>query len=80
MAYNYPSLIIAERIQKVFDKNNITDSQVANSLKCDRKCILGYRNGYANPSIKFIRWLCATYKIDANWLLDIREDTKENDC
>lgn len=71
--YNYPSPVIAERIQKVFDDNNLTDTQVANILKCDRKSILKYRNAYHHPNIKFIRWLCATYNVDANWLLDIRE-------
>lgn len=70
--YRYPSPIIAERIQKIFDDNNLTDGYVAKAINVDRKTILSFRHADANPSIKFIRWICDTYKIDANYLLDLR--------
>lgn len=70
--YSYPSPVIAQRIQSVFDENKLTDGYVANLIEVDRKCILHYRNAITNPSIKFVRWICSTYKIDANWLLDLK--------
>lgn len=69
--YRYPSPIIAERIQKIYDEQNLTDGYVANALNVDRKTPMKFRHADTNPSIKFIRWLCSTYKIDANWLLDL---------
>ena len=69
--YSYPSPIIAERIQKVFDENKLTDAYVAKQIGVERKTILGYRNATSNPSVKFIRWICANYKKTAGWLLDL---------
>lgn len=70
--YVYPSPVIAERIQKVFWDNDLTDPYVAKQIGCERKCIGAYRRAESNPSIKFIRWLCENYKIDVRWLLDLK--------
>lgn len=70
--YVYPSPVIAERIQELFDKNHLKDGQVAKILKCDRKSILAYRHAERNPSIKFVRYMCATYHVSADWLLDLK--------
>lgn len=70
--YKYPSPVIADRIQKIFNDNKLTDFKVAAALKCDRKAMFNYRHALTNPSVKFIRYICATYHVDANWLLDIR--------
>lgn len=67
----YPSPIIAERIQQIFDENNLTDNEVAQRIKMHRHAVFNYRNALNNPSVKFIRYLCSTYHVDANWLLDI---------
>lgn len=69
----YPSPIIAERIQEVFWENNLTDSYVAKMIGCERKSIGSYRRAESNPSVPFIRWICATYKINVSWLLDLEE-------
>lgn len=73
MAFNYvyPSPVIAERIQKVFDDNKLTDSMIAGAIGCERKCICVYRNCYTNPSIKFLRYLAATYHVSISWLMDM---------
>lgn len=67
--YRYPSPIIADRIQQIMWDNNLTDVYVARILNVDRKTILAVRHAERNPSIKFVRWLCSTFHIDANWLL-----------
>ena len=67
----YPNALIAERIQEVFYANDLSDKVVAQKVGLERKTILSYRQGNTNPSIKFIRWICSTYKISANWLLSI---------
>lgn len=69
--YQYPSPIIAERIQSVFYEHDLTDRYVADQIGMERKTICAYRNAERNPSIKFIRWLCSTYKISVSWLLDL---------
>lgn len=69
--YIYPSPVIADRIQQIFDEHGLKDGRVADILEMDRKTVLKYRRAERNPNIKFIRWLCSTYKIDANWLLAI---------
>lgn len=69
--YRYPSPIIADRIQQIFDEHNLHDGEVANILDVDRRTPMKYRHGETAPSVRFIRWLCSTYKIDANWLLDL---------
>ena len=69
--YVYPSPIIAERIQQIFNENHLTDRQVGEILKVERKTILSYRKAISNPSIKFVRWLCKTYNVDVKWLLDL---------
>lgn len=71
--YIYPSPVIAERIQQVLWDNNLGDTEVARRIDVERKTILAYRHAERNPSIKFVRWLCATCRIDANWLLDLTQ-------
>lgn len=70
--YPYPSPVIADRIQKVMTENGCTDEGMAKMVGCDRKAIMHYRNCVTNPHVKFIRYMCETYHVDANWLLDIR--------
>lgn len=69
--YPYPSPVIAERIQKIFDDNKLTDGYVAKILGYNRKTVLSFRNATTNPSVKFIRWICSTYHVTADWLLDL---------
>lgn len=70
--YKYPSPVIAERIQEILFELELTDKYVAEQLNMERKVIFNYRHAITNPSIKFIRWLCQTYKVDARWLLDLK--------
>lgn len=70
--YIYPSPIIVERIQKVFDDNRLTDEYVAGMIGVNRKTPMKYRHAETNPSIKFIRWLCSTYHVSVEWLLDMK--------
>ena len=42
--YRYPSPIIAERIQKIFDDNDLTDGYVAKAINVDRKTIFSFRH------------------------------------
>lgn len=68
----YPNPVIAERIQQVMRSNALTDKAVAEHLDRERKAICNYRNCVTNPDIKIIRYLCANYHVDANWLLDLK--------
>lgn len=72
--------VIAERIQQVFDENNLSDRQVAEAIGYERKSILAYRNAYATPPIKFVRYLCSTYHVSADWLLDLEAPKNKNLC
>lgn len=67
----YPNPVIAERVQQVFNEHNLSDPVIAKAVGVERKTILAYRNCYSNPSIKFLRYICKTYKVSADWLLNI---------
>jgi len=69
--YVYPSPVIANRIQEVFDEFNLNDGFVASQIGCERKTIGAYRRAETNPSIKFVRWICSTYHKSPVWLLDL---------
>lgn len=56
------------RIDKVLQDNNISKSQVAKLMGCDRKTIY-QREGTMNPL--YIAKFCAVTGADANWLLGI---------
>lgn len=63
----YPHPVIAERIQELFNEHDLTDEKIA-------KAIGAYRNCITNPSIKFVRYMCKTYNVSADWLLNLKED------
>lgn len=69
----YPHPVIAERIQELFNKHDLTDEKIAKAIGCERKTIGAYRNCITNPSIKFVRYMCKTYNVSADWLLNLKE-------
>lgn len=69
--HEYPSPVTAERIQKVFDDNNLTDTEVAKDFEVQRKTIWAYRNCVYSPSVSFIRGFCAKYNVTADWILGL---------
>jgi len=67
----YPSPVIAERIQQVTKDNNLIDKEVASAIGMERKSIMNCRNCVTNPNVKLIRYICKTYHVSADWLLDL---------
>lgn len=65
---------MSEKIEQIFQENEIKNVYAAARLGVHENTIADYRHGVHYPSVLFIRWLCMEYKVSPYWLLDIGEE------
>lgn len=62
-----------DRLAETMLKNNITEADLTNALKCNKKDIPKYLNGEMTPKNLRLKIIATTLNVKGSWLMGIKE-------
>lgn len=69
---------IGERVFYLLKQQNLTQTQLANSLNTATSTINGWKNNNRNPSSEYIIPICEFFNVSTEYLLTGKESTQQN--
>lgn len=75
----YETEIIGRRIKELRKNRGDTQKQLANKIGTSQEAIANWENHLRVPTSEYIAKIALEYKVSADWILGIENDTESND-